>query len=56
METLSFAFGAFAMIGLLLAILIVAGAVKVIKHGRQLEDVERPCMNKLSMQFDIRMK
>lgn len=41
METLSFAFGAFAMIGLLMAILIVAGVVKVIKHGRQLEDMER---------------
>ena len=41
METLSFAFGALSMIGLLTVITIVAGAVKVIKHGRQIEDLSR---------------
>ena len=40
METLSFAFGVLSMIGLLFVIAIVIGAVKVIKQGRRIEELQ----------------
>jgi hypothetical protein len=39
METLSFAFGVLSMIGLLFVIVIVIGAVKVIKQEKQIKEL-----------------
>jgi len=41
MEILSFAFGVLSMIGLLFVIAIVIGAVKVIKQGKRIEELEQ---------------
>ena len=41
METLSFAFGVLSMIGLLLVIAVVVGALKVIKQQKQIKDLEQ---------------
>jgi predicted PurR-regulated permease PerM len=41
METLSFAFGVLSVVGLLLVITIVAGAVKVLKQQKQIDYLEK---------------
>jgi predicted Holliday junction resolvase-like endonuclease len=41
METVSFAFGVLSMVGLLLVITIVAGAVKVLKQQKQIKGLEQ---------------
>lgn len=41
METLSFAFGVLSMVGLLLVITIVVGAVKVLKQQNQIKGLEQ---------------
>lgn len=41
METMSFAFGALSMIGLLLIVTIVVGVVKVIKLEKQIKSLEK---------------
>ena len=47
METLSFAFGVLSIIGLLFVITIVIGAVKVIKQGKQIEELEQRVSNNM---------
>lgn len=41
METLSFTFGVLSVVGLLLVITIVAGAVKVLKQQKQIKELEQ---------------
>ena len=41
METVSFAFGVLSMVGLLLVITIIAGAVKVLKQQKQIKGLEQ---------------
>lgn len=55
MEILSFAFGMLSMIGLLFAISIVVGIVKVLKHQNQLEGLEQ-WIRSLSGELDRRFE